>query len=216
LFACYPLAANGNDLENGNNLTLAGFPSFSAGAVNWNGAVPTLGYSAPRQWPQVGVTVSAWINMSDPSANYIVASCYGDSSGQLQQSYMQFFTQNGGLNARIVQHVDADYIGRVTPANLTAGWHFVTFTWTGGTDSSSIKIYLDGVRADSVDANGGNFTGVYSGADVPFTVGAQFSDGWGISGRFFGQEKGVRMYDRALSEQEIGNLHSNGLNGNKF
>jgi hypothetical protein len=49
LFACYPLAANGNDLENGNNLTLAGFPSFSAGAVNWNGAVPTLGYSAPRQ-----------------------------------------------------------------------------------------------------------------------------------------------------------------------
>ena len=216
LFASFPLAVNGNDLESGNNLTLAGFPSFSAGAVNWNGAVPTLGYSAPRQWPQSGVTVSAWINMADPSANYIVASCYGDSSGQLQQSYLQFFTQNGALNARIVQHIDTDFIGRATPAKLSAGWHFVAFTWAGGINSSSISIYLDGVRVDTTDANGGNFTSAYSGGDVPLTVGAQFSDGWGISGRFYGQQKSVRMYDRALSVNEIQNLYSNGLNGNRY
>lgn len=216
LVAYYPLAANGNDSQSGNNLTLAGFPGFSAGAVNWNGAVPTLGYSAPRQWPQAGVTVSAWINMADPSANYIVAACYGDSSGQLQQAYMQFFTQNGRLNARIVQHVDADYIGRVTPANLTTGWHFAAFTWTGGTDSGSIKIYLDGVPVDNADANGGNFTGVYSGADLPFTVGAQFSDGWGISGKFFGSQKGVRMYDHALTPEDIHQLHNNGTSGGNF
>ena len=205
-----PLASNGNDLQNGNNLTLAGFPSFSAGAVHWNSAVPTLGYSAPRQWPQSGITVSAWINLDDPSANHTVGACYGDSSGQLQQAYMQFFTQNGGLNARIIQNIDVDYIGRTTPATLTTGWHFVSFTWSGGNTSESIKIYLDGVQVDNNDASGGNFTEVYAGANLPFTVGAQFSDGWGISGKFSGNQKGVRMYDRPLPPAEIGTLFQNG------
>jgi hypothetical protein len=216
LIARYALAANGNDSQGGNHLTLAGFPNFSAGAVNWNGAVPTLGYSAPRQWPQAGVTVSAWINLTDPSANYIVAACYGDSSGQLSQAYLQFSTQNGGLNARIVQHIDTDYIGRVTPANLTAGWHFVALTWAGGTASSSIKIYLDGVAVDSADANRGTFTAAYAGADLPFTVGAQFSDGWGISGKFYGSQKGVRMYDHALAPAEINSLYYNGTSVGYF
>lgn len=211
IFAYYPLASNGNDFVGGNNLTLAGFPSFNAGAVNWNGAVPTLGFTSPRQWPQSELTISAWINMADPNANFIIASCYGDSSGQLQQAYMQFFTMNGALNARLVQHIDADYIGRVSPANLTPGWHFVAFTWSGGTDSSSIKIYLDGTRVDEADANGGNFTGIYAGADLPLTVGAQFSDGWGISGKFSGQQKDLRIYARALSAEEIGSLESTGL-----
>jgi hypothetical protein len=212
----YPLTSNGNDSLAGNNLTLVGSPAFSSGAINWNGAVPTLGYSSPQQWPQSGLTVSAWINMADPTANYVVATCYGNYTGSSGAAYMQFFALAGGLTARMVQNMDVNYIGRSTQASLTSGWHFVAFTWSGGTSSSSIKIYVDGTQADNADNNGGTFTGAYSGNDIPFTAGAQFSDGYGIFGRFYGSQKGVRMYDRALSGSEISTLYTNGISGEIF
>jgi hypothetical protein len=211
LVANYPLASNGIDAWAGNNLTLLGSPTFSDGAINWNGDVPTLGYSLPRQWPQSGLTVSGWINMSDTTSNYIVASCYGDATGSLKAAYMQFFTLSNGLIARVVQDIDANFIGRSTPAVLTSGWHFAAFTWSGGTASSSIKVYLDGTQVDNRDANDGVFRGAYSGSDLPLSVGAQFSDGWGIAGKFYGSEKEVAMYNRALSGAEIGTLYTNGI-----
>jgi len=216
LVVYYPLASNGNDSWAGNNLNLVGSPSFSSGAINWNAAVPTYGYSAPQQWPQSGLTVSAWINMSDPTANYIVATCYGNSSDSSGSAYMQFFTLSSGLTARVVQNMDVNYIGRSTPATLTSGWHFAVFTWSGETASSSIKIYLDGVQMDNADNNGGTFTGVYPGSDVPLSVGAQFANGSGIYGKFTGSQKGVRMYSRALSGAEIGTLYTNGISGLVF
>jgi len=213
LAAYYPLAANGNDAWAGNNLTLAGSPSFSAGAINWNGAVPTFGFSSPQVWPQTSLTVSAWINMADPTANYSVAACYGNFNGTVGGAYMQFFANASGLTARIVQKTDVIYIGRSTPASLTTGWHQVAFTWAGGTSSSAIKIYLDGTQIDNADNNGGTFTGPYAGSDVPFSAGAQLSDGYGIYGKFTGAEKGLRMYGRALSGTEIGALYANGTTG---
>ena len=213
LVAYYPLAINGVDAWAGNNLTLLGSPIFSSNAVNWNGAVPTLGYGSPQQWPQSGLTVSAWINMDDPTANYILACCYGAPSGSLKEAYMQFFTYSNGLTARVIQNIDADFIGRSTPAVLTTGWHFAAFTWSGGTASSSIKIYLDGVEMDNTNANDGTFTGPYSGSDLPLALGTQFSDGWGLAGGFYGNEKEVTMYNRALSGTEIGLLYNNGISG---
>ena len=209
LVAYYPLSSNGIDSWAGKNLTLVGSPSFSADAVNWNGSVPTLGYTAPQQWPQSGLTVSAWINMSDPTANYIVAGCYGNYSAPLGAAYFQFGTLYGGLIARVVQNADVNYIGRTTVDTLTTGWHFVAFTWSGGTTSSSIKVYLDGAQVDNADNNGGTFTGAYSGSNVPLSVGAQLSTGYGLGARFYGSEREVLMYNRALSQSEIGTLYTN-------
>jgi hypothetical protein len=216
LVVYYPLAATGNDSWAGNNLTLVGSPAFSSGAINWNGAVPTLGYSSPQQWPQSGLTVSAWINMADPTANYSVAACYANYSGTLNASYMQFFTSSSGLTARMIQNLDVNYIGRSTSASLTSGWHFVAFTWSGGTTSSSIKVYLDGTQVDNADNNGGTFSGAYSGSDVPLGVGAQFSPGYGVFGKFTGGQKGVRMYNRPLSGSEINTLYNGGISGGIF
>ena len=212
LVSRYPLASNGNDTWAGKNLTLVNSPGFISGAVNWNGAEPTLGYSPTHQWPQSGLTVSAWINMGNPTGNYIVATCYENASGSVNQSYFQFFTMNQGLTARIVQNRDVNFIGRTTPAVLTNGWHFVAFTWSGGTASSSIAVYVDGSQVDNADQNGGTFTAPYSGSDVPLTLGAQISPGGGFAGNFYGNQKDVRMYSRALSASEVGVLYTNGAN----
>jgi hypothetical protein len=208
----YPLTTNGNDVCHAMNLTLVNSPQFNAGAVNWNGASPTFGYSPARQWPQVGLTISAWINMANPAGNYAITACYENTNGTLPQSYLQFFTMNNALIARVVQNRDANFIGRTTPASLTFGWHFVTFTWSGGTTSSSIMIYLDGTRIDNADQNQGTFASPYGGGDVPFTVGAQVSPGGTFAGQFYGSQKDVRMYGRALSALEIGTLYTNGAN----
>jgi len=207
----YPLAVNGNDYLNGNNLTLVGSPGFYSGAINWNGAVPTLGYSAPQQWPQTGLTVSSWISMTNPTAASTVSACYGNYSNTVGSAYMQFYTWAGTLNARIIQDRDVNYIGRTTSANLTTGWHFVAATWNGGTNSSSVQIYLDGIQTDNSNNQNGTFTQVYSGSNVPLSVGAQMRANCPISAQFYGSQREVRMYNRALSESEIGLLYTNGL-----
>jgi hypothetical protein len=216
LVVYYPLATNGNDVWAGNNLTLAGSPFFNSGAVDWNGAAQSVGYSSPQQWPQSGLTVSTWINLDDPTGNYAVATCYGNASGSVSAAYFQFFTLSGGLTARIIQNTDADYIGRKTSAALTSGWHFVAFTWTGETTSDGLKIYLDGVQIDNANDSAGAFSKAYSGSDVPLGLGAQLSTGYGFGGYFHGGQHGVRMYDHALSGREISTLYINGVSGQIF
>ena len=209
----YPLNADGSDVWSGNNLTLVGSPFFSNGAIYWDGVAATLGYTSPQTWPQTGLTISAWIDMADPAANYSVAACHGNYTGSTDQAYFQFYTAAGKLNARIIQDADVNYIGRTTLASLSAGWHFAAFTWSGGTNNNSIVIYLDGTIIDNSDNGAGTFSAAYSGSDLPLALGAQFSGGPDFTQPFFGGENGVRMYDRALSGGEIGTLYVNGLEG---
>ena len=211
LVVYYPLAANGNDLVAGNNLTLVGPPRFSASSAVWNGAVPTLAYSPPQQWPQTALTVSTWINMTNPAATYILAACYGNYTDTVGAAYLQFYTLAGTLNARIIQNRDVDYIGRSTPANLSGGWHFVAATWNGGNTSGSVKIYLDGVQTDSLNNQGGTFTKAYSGSDVPLSIGSQLRASCPLGAQFYGSQKEVRLYNRALSAGDINTLYTNGL-----
>jgi hypothetical protein len=154
----------------------------------------------------------AWINMTDPQAVYSIAACYGSYNGLATNAYFQFYTY-GGLNARVIQKTDANYIGRSTDANLATGWHFVAFTWSGGTNSSSIMIYLDGIRTDNADNQHGTFSSAYAGSDIPFVIGGQLSAGAGFTAPFFGREKDVRMYNRALSQLEIGTIFANESQG---
>jgi hypothetical protein len=207
----YPLAANGNDLVGGNNLTLVGAPKFSSSGITWNGAASMVGYSSPRQWPQTGLTISTWINMTNPTANSTVVACYGNYTDTVGAAYLQFYTWGGTLNLRVIQNRDADYIGRTTPASLSGGWHFVAATWNGGTDSSTVKIYLDGVPIDNADNKSGNFTKPYTGSDVPLSIGAQLRAGYPMGATISESQKEVRMYNRALTGNEIGTLYANGL-----
>lgn len=61
-----------------------------------------------------------------------------------------------------------DWIGRETDAGaLVAGTPDIwTFTYDGGTTASGIKIYKNGVQADTTDANSGTYTVPSGGGDV--------------------------------------------------
>jgi len=209
----YPLNADGVDTWSENNLTLVGPPFFGNGAVYWNGNMPTLGYSSPQIWPQAGLTVTAWINMMTPLTNSSVAACYGNYPSSANHAYFQFYASSNTLTAKVIQDAEVNYIGRMTTASLSGGWHFVAFTWSGGSSNSSIQIYLDGNRIDNADNGAGIFSAAYSGGDLPFALGEQLSTGAGNGLPFLGGENGVRMYNRPLAVGEIDTLYANGLEG---
>lgn len=51
------------------------------------------------------------------------------------------------------------YIGKRTESGYADGkWHHLVVTYDGGTDSSAVQIYLDGVRADVANYQSGIFT----------------------------------------------------------
>lgn len=78
---------------------------------------------------------------------------------------LRFFVGAGGtIFVRV--HNGVDYIGRTTPAGtIVAGTTAViTFTYDGGTASSGIKIYKNGVQVDNADSASGVYTVPTAGA----------------------------------------------------
>ena len=83
-------------------------------------------------------------------------------------------------------------------------WHNIVNIWDGGTDASSFKIYVDGIRVDDGTTSGGTFTGL-ANDDSPVTIGS-FSN----NNAFNGTIDEVAIWNRTLSEEEIQNLYKRG------
>jgi hypothetical protein len=104
-------------------------------------------------------------------------------------------------------------IHRVTTASavLKNQWSHITFTWSGGLTSSSLKIYVNGVEASyGTSDNGGTFTGLASTAN-PTLIGARNNTSTSNFGSFFtGSIDDVRFYSKELSVAEVKQLYSLG------
>lgn len=103
-------------------------------------------------------SVSGWINMdTGATANFIVA-----SKGVLNTKGEWLFYSNAASKIALLiidetgnPPVADCYIGRYYNTALSANtWYHVACTYSGGTTSAGIKVYLDGTRVD--DTNGQN------------------------------------------------------------
>ena len=142
------------------------------------------------------LTVNLWVYMSDWSKlsnSYRIMSC----------------TEGGGWNFENVGHFIV-YAGGAyirasgTLTSLPSGWHMLTGTW----DGYQSKIYADGILKASSSAlasktkisynnNNGIFIGVEAGGSAT-TPGSPY---------FTGKISDVRIYGKALSEQDIKELY---------
>jgi len=98
-------------------------------------------------------------------------------------------------------------IGRFGPEFGPGAWHHVVATYDGSKSSSGIKIYVDGVRIDTTDANTGTYTGSNNGP-TPVTIGATHTP---LSNFFSGQIDEVAIYKRELTATEILQHYQAGL-----
>ena len=91
-------------------------------------------------------------------------------------------------------------IGRKTNTGAFAvsTGHGIVVTYDGGTAASGIKIYVDGVQADTTDANiGSGFSGVPSSTTNPLTLGIEY--GLGNWAGYLGE---IGLWEREVSSDE--------------
>jgi len=134
-------------------------------------------------------TCAAWIKTDSGDE---ILSWGGDGTGEK----WTFRVQSGGL---IRLEVSGGAIGGSTIVN-DGFWHHVAavFLNDGTPDVSDVKLYVDGIEESTTSAGQAiNTAGVY---DVKIGI-------FGSSGRYFnGLIDDVRIYDRALSQDEIENI----------
>ena len=143
---------------------------------------------SPTLRPLTGLTLSAWINTSNPAGRAIIGKQFGSD---LEDSYLLWY--NTGTLWFTVFPFGSTGISAPIPA--LGAWHHVAGTW----DGSTTRLYIDGVQVAS-----GEFAGPMQYDDNPVVIGADNDnadnlpdDGWN------GFIDDPRIYNRALSTDEL-------------
>lgn len=158
-----------------------------------------------------GFSFSAWIKPSSiPSDSGIIANYDGDNATDANRDgfFLRLFNSGGGKIRFGVNNGATAYILRDTGAIITAGnYYHVVGTWDGTFAASGFKIYVNGVRSDTTDVVNGVVSSTQASAQE-MTIGrVQF---FSSTPSFPGIIDDVRVYSRALSAEEVGQLYQMG------
>lgn len=165
-----------------NNGVLYGSPTWASGSSCKAGSC--LGLNGSTQYADIGTpgnysdnfSLSAWVKHANTSGwDDIISGGCGDFLFAFNGTTFQF---GGQCN---VPFGMTTYSG-----NIEGAWHYVAATY----DGSTVTLYVDGVAVNSAPK---------SGVFVP----GHLYIGGGSSERFLGSVDEVRIYNRALSAQEI-------------
>ena len=178
----------------GNDGALQGDPQWTAGydggALELDGAGDNV-YAASAQVPTAAFTVALWFNP---------AGTLGASTTRQDLLYWQVgngrphltFNRSGNGEIGLWPNIDGDFDGPVTTTRSWAAntWHHVAATF----DGTSFRIYVNGTLENTVVHQGTH-------ADASgLLIGCRTTQ----RNYFTGMIDDVRLYSKALSEQEIG------------
>lgn len=135
-------------------------------------------------------SLSAWINVDSPS-DYALAAYIG--SDAVAQSAWIGWVQ--GAQVGVSNSIGGGFFGRNYGSGITDtnDWHHVVLTFSGGTLGTA-KIYVDGVErvSESYTPNLASGVVTFGHPSYPYSGGLDE----------------VRLYSRALTAEEIGNIYS--------
>ena len=206
LVAYYPFngnaldqSGNGNNgLVNGATLTQDRFGNMnSAYAFNGTTQFISIANSAGLN-PSSAYTVHAWIRTSASHTNAGIIGKWNSYGGSYQGQYvLQAF--KGGVNF-IILTPTGQY--QVTEPTYSDGfWHAFTGVW----DGSTTAIYKDGILKSQIPCAGGIQT-----FNQALEIGRYAQGQGGAQNYFNGTIDDVRLYNRALTAQEIQTLYHEG------
>jgi len=175
---------------NGNNGNLVGFGATSSAvvagkigqALKFNGSTSYV--NVPTISIPSDITVSAWVFSQNFNQNGMIV-----EKEPVNTDWELFFDSNlewrgGSANAPV---------SCSNPSNNK--WHMISATQTG----TSVRVYKDGVQCNS-----GSFTAIQNGATA-IQIG-RYNSGY----YFNGSLDDIRIYNRALSAQEVAQLYNMG------
>lgn len=186
--------------ESGNyDLTGFGSPTFSAGkignCINLNG---TTQYASNASLPTNGnFSLVGWFNADTDATNLTIASRYGDGGN----SWIMFRNSDGSVGIAALGSTTAVAV-TASGSTVTGQWYFIAASVNTGTGEVVFRLNDDTPVSDS-------YTGVLNSSTAPFTFGSQNGN---TSERFSGKLDAWRVYNRVLTEEEMGELY-NGGNG---
>jgi hypothetical protein len=149
-----------------------------------------------------GMTLSVWVKMDNATSNgFIISKWVGLDGSSTMKSYGM---RIDGTHPRmfLTNTTGATYYSKTfTDLNLTEGtWYYLTATW----DGTTMKMYLDGTPSGQTNT----MTGTLPQTEIPTVIGTSFNVDGSLMNSFDGSIDDVRIYNRALSEEEIGNLYT--------
>jgi hypothetical protein len=166
--------------EAGHNLTLSADASnFAAGvsglAKNLTTTATYTATAGDHADFTIGGSAATWIwcgNLVDATNSAILAK-YDARTGVTLYEWTISFNASDKLQA-VVYESSSKFIGRRYDTALTGdqgAWHVYIVTFDGGTASSGIKLYRDGVELSCIDVNAGTYT---ASADTDATVNTMY------------------------------------------
>ncbi len=185
----YASAPVGNNPATLTGLTIGGTGQFGTAMIGDNVYLDGLNTGWATSMPAGGWTISMWLNNlpNNTNLNYL----FGDVNAT---SFRCFLGGAAGAGNILLRTTGLTGWTDVNVAGVTPGPTVVTFVFTG----TSIKYYINGALTGTVAESIGAITG--SG---PFYVGTYNASGYGglPAGSLMDE---FRMYNRALSDAEVG------------
>jgi hypothetical protein len=147
------------------------------------------------------VTVAAWVYLEGPIVNWGTA-----ASRQIRSGVDQYYHLSLNANARpsLFVTVEPDGVKLLTGREIDV---VPPRTWVhlaGTYDGATARLYYNGVLVASAQ-----HVGTFTPDTTPLIIGGNGNDGTGIPTELFpGRIDEIMLYRRALSDDEIGQLHA--------
>ncbi|WP_461867042.1 PEGA domain-containing protein [Thermococcus sp.] len=200
-----------DDSGNGHEGIIHGNPKTVDGIVG-----KAIEFDGVNDWIYVGnsedlrlssFTLSFWVKINPDDEkfmnNWVIwlgkgglgDDCYGDNANYLVYSRNGYFYAGFESEAHSCYGVNNDEFIKV-PLERFKGWVFVTLTYDS--NSRELNLYLNGSRVGSIKTRNGPELN-----SQPLTIGMNGLSGFYENKKFKGILDEVRIYNRALSEEEI-------------
>jgi hypothetical protein len=199
LIAYYPFNGNANDeSDNGNNGTVngatltTGVSEIANSAYEFDGDNDYIRHELSNSWIASEFTVALWASAESVSSNQIYTSIFNSRDGGGNNSFQICLDSDSNYslyNGTFYEIGNADFF---YPEEADSCWQHIAVSY----DGSTLKTYIDGEQTNSHSVS-------LSIEFYDYIIGRNH----GGSKYFKGSIDDVRVYDRALSADEIKSLY---------
>lgn len=192
------------------NGTATNSPTFTAscksgGCFNFDGTNDYINFGDITTFDGADeLTISAWAydDLTSDAARYIVGKWYsGDKSFKLytygsDRDDLVFSITDGITNCQKM----------TTDNSFSSGnWHHVVAIWRGG---DSAEIWIDGTEQTVATLGSCGAVGTLANSDESLTIGAKYNEGGAPESYWDGKIDQVLIFDRAISDEQVGFLNA--------
>ncbi len=166
--------------------------------TNWKGIIPILTFNGTSNnidtpdaayWTSAlaAFTAGFWVKFSVVNAIQDLLTKYDVATGAEACEFRMYLDADGKLNIEVWDETANAVIGIKYNTALVAGtWYHIVFTYGGGTDNTSCKIYLNGVSVGDTSLDSGVFVTMQNTATL-VRIGSSLGTDGARTGYFNGQ-----------------------------